>query len=64
MKYLFLLLPFSLLNLSLFYSIRYNKVKDTGKIPVIIAARRNTTLFLVLALTITCVFFLIQGFED
>lgn len=63
MKYLFLLLPFSLLILSWFNNLKYNKMKNTGKIPVIIAARRNTTLFLLLALTITCAFFLVLSYE-
>lgn len=63
MKFLFLLLPFSFLGLSLFNSIRYKKLINTGKIPHIIAAQRNKTLFLVLALTITYVFFLVLGYE-
>lgn len=63
MKYLFLLLPFSLLMLSWFYHNKYNRMKNTGKIPVIVAAKRNTTLCLVLALTLTFVFFLVLGYE-
>jgi len=63
MKYLFLLLPFSLLMLSLLYHIKYMRVKDTGKIPVITAAKRNTTICLALAFTIVLVFFMILGYE-
>jgi len=63
MKYLFLLLPFSLLILSWFYHTKYNRIKGTGKIPVIVAAKRNTTLCLILAFTIAFVFFLILGYE-
>lgn len=63
MKYMFLLLPVSLLFLSAFYHARYKRMKDTGKIPVIIAAKRNTTVCLLLALTITFVFFMVLGYE-
>ncbi|MGN6181614.1 MAG: hypothetical protein ACTHNW_20700 [Mucilaginibacter sp.] len=63
MKYLFLLLPFSLLMLSGFYYAKYNRIKDTGKIPVIVAAKRNTTLCLLLALTIVFMFFVVLGYE-
>ena len=63
MKYLFLLLPIALLILSWFYNVKYNKMKNTGKIPVIVAARRNTTLFLLLALTVTFAFFLVLAYE-
>jgi hypothetical protein len=64
MRYLFLLLPVALLVLSMFYNNKYKKMKGTGKVPVIIAARRNTALCLALALTTTFVILLILKFSN
>jgi hypothetical protein len=58
MNYLFLLLPFSFFVLSFIYRLKYNKVKNSGAIPVIVSARRNTELFLVLGLTLAFVLFI------
>jgi uncharacterized membrane-anchored protein len=56
MSYLFLLLPVSLLMVSYFYKTKADKLQNTGKIPNIIAAQRNKTIFLVLALTMIFAF--------
>ncbi len=50
MNYLFLLLPFCLFTLSYYYRSKSIKLADSGRIPDILEAKRNTTLFLVLAI--------------
>jgi len=52
MQYLLLILALSLLVLAWLNSVKYHKLKNTGKIPHIISARRNVTLYLVLGLTL------------
>jgi hypothetical protein len=58
MEYLFLLLPLFLLALAWRNNLQFRKFKNTGKIPVIAAARRKMTLYFVLAIAATGVFFL------
>jgi hypothetical protein len=51
MEYLLLILAVCLLALAYLNNIKYHKLKNSGKIPRIITARRNFTLYLVLGLT-------------
>ena len=51
MEYLLLLTAVALLGLAYSNHIKYRKLKNSGKIPRILSARRNITLYLVLGLT-------------
>jgi hypothetical protein len=51
MEYLLLILAFALLALAYLNFVKYHKLKNSGKIPRILTARRNITLYLVLGLT-------------
>jgi len=51
MEYLLLMLAVALLGLAYSNRIKYRKLKNSGKIPRILSARRNVTLYLVLGLT-------------
>lgn len=59
MEYLFLLIPLSLLLISYLYWLRYNKFKNTGRVPDILSAKRNIVLFFVLALTSAFAYFIV-----
>lgn len=51
MNYLLLLLPLPLFVASYCYRIKYQRMLGSGKIPVIINAKRKTAMFLMLGLT-------------
>jgi hypothetical protein len=51
MEYLLPILSIALLWLAYSNGVKYRKLKNSGKIPRILAARRNITLYLVLGLT-------------
>jgi hypothetical protein len=59
MEYLLLLLPISLFGVSYFYKVKYNRFKDTGKVPVILTAKMNTTVYFLLGLAMFCVVFFV-----
>jgi len=56
MNYLILLPAAGFLGLSYFYHNKYKKLQNTGKIPVLVTARRNTNIFLVLGLSVAILF--------
>jgi len=56
MNYLILIPAAGFLAISYFYHEKYKKLQNTGKIPVLVTARRNTNIFLVLALSVTILF--------
>jgi hypothetical protein len=49
MKYLFLIVPFLFFFVSNFYRDKSKKLKYTGRVPDIVAAEGNKTLFLILS---------------
>jgi len=51
MQYLLLILAVALLGLAYLNSVKYRKLKNSGKIPRITTARRNIKLYLLLGLT-------------
>jgi hypothetical protein len=51
MQYLLLILAVALLWLAWLNSIKYRKLKNSGKIPRITSTRRNIKLYLLLSLT-------------
>ncbi len=51
MQYLVLILAIALLGLAWLNSVKYRKLKNSGKIPRITTARRNIKLYLLLGLT-------------
>ena len=51
MEYLLLILAVALLALAYSNVVKYRKLKNSGKIPRILTARRNITLYLILGLT-------------
>jgi hypothetical protein len=53
MNYLLLLLPVSFFVLSYVYRCKYQKFQNSGLIPVILSAKRNTQIFLMLGVTLT-----------
>ena len=56
MNYLILIPAAAFLFISFFYHNKFKKFQNSGKIPVLIAARRNTNIFLVLALSVAILF--------
>nr|MBB6140045.1 putative integral membrane protein [Mucilaginibacter sp. X5P1] len=64
MAYLLLLLPLFLLILSYKKRLQFNKLKGTGRVPDIMSAKRQMTLFTVLAvLFLICIVFFIAQLE-
>ena len=51
MQYLLLILAVALLWLAWLNSVKYRKLKNSGKIPRIASTRRNIKLYLLLSLT-------------
>jgi hypothetical protein len=51
MEYLLLIMAVALLGLAYSNGVKYRKLKNSGKIPGIITARRNITLYILLGLT-------------
>ena len=60
MDYLLLLAAIALFYLSYSNYAKFNKFKDTGKIPVLIAAKQNTNLYLILGLFSIAAFLIIS----
>jgi hypothetical protein len=62
MEYLLLILSIGLLMLAYLNFVKYRKLKNSGKIPRILTARRNITLYLVLSLTsfVAYIFMLVE----
>jgi hypothetical protein len=59
MEYLLLFAAIPLFTLSYRSNLRYKKLKYTGKIPAIQAAKRNTTLFSVMGVVSIIIFIFI-----
>lgn len=60
MNYVLIFLSVLLLVLSFRYRLRFAKIKDSGKIPDIIQAKRNTALYFVLAVVAVFVFIFVN----
>jgi len=60
MIYLLLLIPVCLSVISYRYKLKYQKYKNSGKVPVILEARANTTVFFLLALASVFIIFLVM----
>jgi hypothetical protein len=61
MEYLLLILATALLLCAYANGIKYRKLKNSGKIPRILTARRNITVYLILALTTISAYIFILG---
>jgi len=61
MEYLLLILATALLLCAYSNGVKYRKLKNSGKIPRILTARRNVTVYLILALTTIFAYIFILG---
>jgi len=61
MNYLLLLLPLPLFVASYCYRVKYQRMLGSGKIPVIINAKRKTAMFLMLGLTSLCLMLMMMA---